>query len=89
MRAARAAIEPRVRPAVGVRDRALQRVLQQADVPLRRAHEHGHLVERHAAARFLDDAAGDLDRFTAFAWSREEAHVAGLSRSGGCVPANR
>ena len=47
-----------------------------ADVPLRRADEHRHLVERHAAASLLQDPARDLDRFASFAWRGEELDVA-------------
>ena len=43
VRPPRAAIEPRRNP------RALERVLEQAVVVLRRAHQDRHLVERHAA----------------------------------------
>ena len=57
--------------------------LEQADVVARRSHEHRHLVEAHAGAGLLEDAAGDLDALAAFAGRREEPHVAGGSRSGG------
>ena len=47
-----------------------------ADVPLRRADEDRHIVERHAAASLLQDPARDLDRFATFAWRGEELDVA-------------
>jgi hypothetical protein len=33
--------------------RAIQRVLEHAEVGLRRAQQHGHLIEWHAAVSFL------------------------------------
>ena len=52
-------------------------VLEQPEVLLRRAQEHGHLVERHAAAGFVQHAPHDLDRFAPFARRREQHDVAG------------
>jgi hypothetical protein len=52
------------------------RVLEQSEVLLRRAEEHRHLVERHTAARLVEDPAHDLDRFTPFARRRKHHHVA-------------
>ena len=66
MRAARAAIEPAADAG------ALERVLEQAVVVLRRADEDGHLVERHARARFAQNTAGDLDALASLARRREE-----------------
>ncbi len=70
MRASCAALEP------GWHARARQRMLEQRDVPLRRADENRHVVERHAAPSLLQDPARDLDRFASFAWRREELDVA-------------
>ena len=70
MRASCAALEP-CRHAS-----ARQRVLEQRNVPLRRADEDRYIVERHAAASLLQDPARDLDRFATFAWRGEELDVA-------------
>ncbi len=60
-----AAMEPR-------RDsRALERVLEDAQVGLRRAQQDGHLVEPHAATRLLHHTSSDLDRLAPFARSGE------------------
>jgi hypothetical protein len=66
MRPPRAAIEPHRH--IG----AAERVLQQAEVTARGADEDCHLVERNTVPRFLQHAAGDLDAFSPFAWSRKE-----------------
>ena len=65
-----AAIEP------GVDARALERVLEQAEILARRAQEHRHLVELHAAARLVENAPRDLDALASLAWRREEPDVA-------------
>ncbi len=81
MGAARAAIEPGARIAPIVRQRAAEGVLEEADITLGRADEHRDFVERHTAARFLDDAPRNLDRFAPFTGRGEESHVArGLAR---------
>ncbi len=80
MGAARAAIEPRGDAG------ASQRVLEQPDVTLGRAHEGGHLVERHAASGFLHDPPGDLHALAAFTRRREEPHVARRLTLGGLFP---
>ena len=69
---ARAAIEP------GRHARAVEGVLEQPEIVLRRAQHDRHVVERHAARGFVEDAAGDLERLAPFARRGEEAHVAGL-----------
>ncbi len=51
-------------------------VLEKAEVVLRGPDEDGHLVERHAALRFVEHAAHDLDRLPAFTGRREQPHVA-------------
>ena len=56
---------------------ARARVLQQTEVLLRRAEEHRHLVERHAAAGLVENPAHDLDGFASFARRREHHDVAG------------
>src|SRR2546421_3623417 len=61
MRAARPAVEPRLHV------RAPQRVLEQAEVALRRSHEDRHLVETDAAACFGKDAPRNLDALASFA----------------------
>ncbi len=53
-------------------------VFEQAEVVPRRPQEHGHLIERHTASRFVEHAADDLDRLAAFARRREQADVARL-----------
>ena len=65
-RTACAATEP------GRHPRAAQGMLDQADVVLRRAHEHRHLVESHAGARLAQDSSGDLDRLSSLARRGEE-----------------
>ena len=42
-------------------------VFEQAEIVLRRPQKHGHLIERHAAPRFVEHAPDDLDRFAPFA----------------------
>ena len=49
-------------------------VLEQPEIGLRRAQQHGHLVEGHAARRRLHDTADNLDRLPSFAWRREQMH---------------
>ena len=66
MRAARAALE--VHRHAG----ALERVLEQAGIVLRRAERDRHAIERHAAARLAQDPARDFDRLAAFARRREQ-----------------
>ena len=55
---------------------ARARMLEQSEVLLRRTEEHRHLVERHAAAGLVQDAAHDLDRFPPFARRRKHHDVA-------------
>src|SRR5690606_24456298 len=55
---------------------AAERVLEQADVPLRRAQQDRDLVEADTVADFGEDPARDLDAFAPFAGSREEARLA-------------
>jgi len=50
-------------------------MFEQSQVLLRRAEEHCHLVERHAAAGFVEDTAHDLDRFTSFTRRRKHHDV--------------
>jgi hypothetical protein len=76
MRTPRAAIEPGARAAVLVGDCALERVFEQADIPLRRPHEDRDLVERDTVARFVHDAARDLHALASLAGRGEEADVA-------------
>ena len=64
----RAAMEP------GGNAGAIERVLEHAEIGLRRAQQHRHLIERHAALGFLQQAARNLDRFAAFARRREQHH---------------
>ena len=66
MRAPRAALE------VGRHAGPLERVLEQAEVMRRGAHQDHHLVEGDAAARFPQDPTRDLHALTAFARRREE-----------------
>ena len=66
MGAASAAIEP------GTNARAAECVLEQAEIALRRADEHGHLVETHATPRFFQDAPRDLHAFASFTRRREQ-----------------
>ena len=101
MRPPRTPLEPRGNArvrlgqgAVVARSNARERVLEQADVPLGRSHEHGHLVERHAAPRLLENAPRDLHRLAPFARRGEEPHVAGpfarrRPRAGEQVPPQR
>ena len=51
---------------------AVEGVLQHAKVGLGRAQQNRHLVEWHAARRLLHQAAGNFDRFAAFARGREQ-----------------
>jgi len=51
-------------------------VLEEPYVLLRRAEEHRHLVERHAASRLVEDAPDDLDCFAALAGRGEQRHIA-------------
>ena len=72
----------RIRPAraaIEVHRHAAARagVLEQAEVLLRRAQKHGHLVERHAALRFVEHAPDDLHRLASFARRGEQHDVAG------------
>jgi hypothetical protein len=66
MRPPGAAIEPR--RDVGT----AQRVFEKAEVTLRRPDEDGHLVEAHAAARFRQHPAHDLDALASLAGGREK-----------------
>ena len=54
--------------------RAIERVFEHAEIDLRRAQQHGDVVERHAAGGLLQNAPGDLDRFAAFAGRGEQDH---------------
>src|SRR5262245_31272686 len=60
------AIEPRLYPS------ALQRVLEQTEVVLRRADENRHLVESDARSRMLEDATSHLDAFAPLSRRRKE-----------------
>ena len=62
---------------------ARARMLEQAEVLLRRAQEDGHLVERHAACGLVEHAPDDLHRLASFAWRRKQPDVAGALRGGG------
>jgi len=66
MRPTRPAAEPRRHT------RTSQRVFEQTEVAVRRSHENRHLIEAAAAARFAQDAPGDLDRLASFTWRREQ-----------------
>ena len=43
-------------------------MFEQADVLLRRAEQHGHLVEANASRGFSQDASRKLDTLACFAW---------------------
>ena len=77
MRPAGAAVEP------GRDAGARERVLEQADVLARRAQEHRHLVERHAGARLVQDAPGDLDASRPSPGAENSRTSPSASRSGG------
>jgi hypothetical protein len=51
---------------------ALERVLEEPVVVLRRANEDRHLVEWHTLLRLTQDPSGNLDTLASFARSREE-----------------
>ena len=51
------------------------RVLEQAEVVLRRAQQHRHLVEADTLRCLVEHAANDLDGFAAFARRRKQADV--------------
>ena len=53
---------------------AIERVFEHAEIGLRRAQQDRHLIERHAARGFLQQASGDLDRLAAFTRRREQHH---------------
>ena len=57
MRSSRATIEP------GRHASTSERVLEEAEITAGRSHDDRHLVERHAAPRLLEHAAGDLHAF--------------------------
>ena len=60
---------------------AIERMLEHAEIGLRRAQQDRHLVERHSAIRLLQQAPGDLDRFAAFTGSGEQHHrIVGRAR---------
>ena len=67
---ARAAIEK------GGHAGAREGVLEQRDVAVGRAQEHGHLVEPHAGARLLQNPPRDLDALAAFTRRGVEGDVA-------------
>ncbi len=50
-------------------------MFQQSQVLLRRADQHGHLVEGHAALRVGKDAPRDLDRFARLSGRGEYVHA--------------
>ena len=64
----------------------LKRVLEQAEVALRRAHEDRHLVEAHAAARLAQNAPRDLDALAALAGRGEELERAVERRARPAAP---
>src|SRR4051812_38117777 len=70
MRTPCAAIEP------GGDAGAIERVLEQADIALRRPQEHRDLVERDASSGLLENAARDLHALASFTGSGEERDVA-------------
>src|SRR5438034_3820195 len=61
-----AAVEPRRHIS------APKRVLEKAEVALRRTDEDSHLVEAHAATRLLQDAPRDFHAFPSFAGRRKQ-----------------
>ena len=67
---------PRAAIEVGGHAAARARMLEQAEVLLRRPQEDGHLVERHAARGFVERAPDDLHGFASLARRREQADVA-------------
>ena len=69
IRAPRAAREP------GRHLGALERLFDRPPVALGRPDDDRHLVERHAAGRFVEDPARHLDRLARFARRREEPHA--------------
>jgi hypothetical protein len=48
--------------------RSSEGMFEQADVLLRRAEQHGHLVEANASRGFSQDASRKLDTLACFAW---------------------
>ncbi len=83
IRAPRAAREP------GRHLGALERLFDRAPVAFGRADDDRHLVERHAARRFVEDPPRDLDRLARFARRREEPDAVVGSTPAGASPANR
>ena len=65
---ARAALEPGRYAGAG------EGVFEQAKVGVRRAQQHGHLVERHAGGRFLQHAPRDLHGLAPFTGRRQHLH---------------
>ena len=55
---------------------ARARVLEQPEILLRRAEEHGHLVERHAGGGFVKHTPDDLHRLASLAGRRKQDDVA-------------
>ena len=51
---------------------SIERMFEHTEIGLRRAKQDRHLIERHAALGFLQQAAGDLDRFAPFARRRKQ-----------------
>ena len=52
-------------------------MLEQPEILLRRAEKDGHLVEGHAARRFVQHATDDLHRLAPLARRRKQPDVAG------------
>jgi hypothetical protein len=66
---------PRAALEVGRHAGTLERVLEQADVLLRRPQRNRHAIERDAATRFVQNPARDFDRLAPFAGGGEEFHL--------------
>src|SRR5438445_624721 len=62
--------------------RAFARVLDQAEILLRRPKAYGNLVEGVALGRLVEHPPRDLERFARFTRCREEPHVAHARRLG-------
>jgi hypothetical protein len=62
--------------------RACERVFEQAEVLVRRAKTHRHLIERNAGRGFVKRASRDLERFARFTWRRKQTNVTGGLRLG-------
>jgi hypothetical protein len=59
---------------------ACERVLQEAQILTRRAQQHGHLVEAHAAARLVEQVPRDFHGLAPFARCRKEDDLGATRR---------